>query len=177
MIVQLNLVIDISPQLTHTLNMNNNLLAANIAAENRVNAYIRAVVPKMFEALKPFLGQKVVLATGELSAKVKKAMEPFLGWKLAENMQIYCYSSKYSLVYTFKTSEPTGDYGCTYREHSVYFGKIESNNIMSTFFDFKPENFPEYKIEEILATRAELEAAEKKVAAIKSKLPEFAQKY
>lgn len=157
--------------------MNNNLLAANIAAENRVNAYIRAVAPLMFEALKPFLGQKVILATGELSAKVKKAMEPFVGWKPTENMQIYRFSSYYSLVYVFKTSELTGNYGCTYREHSVYFGKIEGNNVMSEFYEFDPVNFPEYKLEEILNIRVELEAAEKKVAAIKSKLPEFAQKY
>lgn len=155
--------------------MNNNLLAANIIAENRVNAYIRAVAPLMFEALKPFLGQKVILATGELSAKVKKAMEPFVGWKEAEKIQIYRYSSNYSLLYVFKTSEPTENYGCTYRERSVYFGKIEGNNVMSEFFKFDPINFPQYKLEQILSIRAELEAAEKKVSEIKSKLPDFAQ--
>ncbi len=150
-------------------------LAAKIAAKNRVNAAIKEKAPQIFAAIQPFLGKKVVLASGSMSAKFKEVLEPFLGWKEAEKLQIYTHSLGYSVALCFKTSENIeGRSSCIYQESTVYFADLK-DGVLTSFYPFAPENFKsDYCLDEITATLAELKTAEGKVSQIKSKLPSFA---
>lgn len=153
-----------------------NELAAKIAAKNRVNAAIKEKAPQIFKAIEPFLGKKVVLASGLMSVKLKEVLQPFLDRKEGENLQIYTNSLSYSLSLIFKTSENVeGKQWCIYQESSVYFADIK-DGVLASFYPFKVEDFrSNYELNEILATLAELKAAEEKVSQIASKLPCFVQ--
>ena len=157
------------------MNVNRVQLAAKILAKNRVNAKIKEVAPAIFAALKPFEGKKIVLASGELAASVKKAIEGFCGWKADEKIQIYKNSLGYSFSLNFKSSENYSEFSCIYQESTVYFCDI-TDGVLSRFYPFEPENFrSDYKIEEITAIQEELEIAQKRLDSVKSKLPAFAQ--
>lgn len=156
--------------------MNNKELQAAIIAKNRVNTYIKTVAPSIFAALKQFEGKKVILVNGDLSAKVKEALAPFLGWKPEEKMQIWKNNSGYSLSFTFKTNEHYSEFSVVYQESSVYFADL-NNGILTKFYTFDPNNYrSDYYLEEILLSQKELEEAEAKVSEIQSRLPAFARK-
>ncbi len=154
--------------------MQNNL-SAKIKAVNRVHAYIKAKAPAMIEALKPFVGKKVFLASGEVSAKVREVLAPFFAEAREHNVQIYRSSSIYSLAFVFKVSEPTGEFGCIYHEASVYMLDLERNSGTATkAYEFNPEHFPsKFQETDILALRKELEAAQAEVRRLESSLGSF----
>ena len=155
--------------------MNNKELVAKITAKNRVNTYIKSVAPSIFTALKQFEGKKVILANGELSAKVKEALAPFLGWKPQEKMQIWKSSSGYSFSFNFKTNEHHSEFSVVYQESFVYFADLD-NGILTKFYTFNPNNYrSDYNLDEILAIQKELSEAEAKVSSIRAKLPAFSQ--
>lgn len=153
-------------------------LAAKIIARNRVNAYIKQYAPQIFAALKPFEGKKIVLASGELAAPVKKAIQGFFGNIRVEDnktIQIYPGSLSYSFSLVFKTSEPYKEFSVVYQESFVYFANIR-DGILIDFYSFDAANYrSDYTLDEITAIQAELAAAEAKVDQIKGKLPPFAR--
>lgn len=149
----------------------NNKLTAKVAARNRVAAYVKEVAPQILAALTPFVGQKVELATGELSAKAKKALEPFLGNK--DKIQIYRGSSNYSLYFVFKTSESLPEYSCIYDEVSFYVGDL-SGGILTKINEFKPENYKsDWNAAEIAQTLAAAEAKRKEAQNLESSVYPF----
>jgi hypothetical protein len=152
-----------------------NKLSAKIKAVNRVNAYIKANAPAILEALKPFVGKKVTLATGELAAKVKDALAPFFEQARTNGLTVYRNSSRYSFSLVFKVSENCDSYGCVYHEASVYFLDLASDSGMATkAYEFNPENFKSDHDEvSILLTQKELEIAREEVRRLESKLGAF----
>lgn len=153
-----------------------NTLPAKIRARNRLHDSIKLLSPHILEALKPLVGQKIILATGELSAKAKTILNPFLA--TTPNLLIYRYHSKYSLVYIFKVDESIPDgYGCVYQEQSVYFGAIQPDSgILEKLYDFDPNNFKsDFKEEEIIQTRQQIGELEKQISNLKSKISYFGE--
>lgn len=155
--------------------MNNKELRAAIIAKNRVNTYIKTVAPSIFAVLKQFEGKKIILATGELSAKVREALNPFLGNK-ENGIQVWKSSSGYSFSLNFKSSEHYSEFSVVYQESSVYFADLD-NGILTKFYDFEPNYYrSDYNLDEILLIQKELEEAEAKVSEIQSRLPAFARR-
>jgi len=152
-----------------------NKLQAKIKAVNRVNAYIKANAPAILEALKPFVGKKVMLATGEMSAKLREVLSPVFDEGRRNNVQIYRNSSRYSLSLVFKVSENCDPYGCVYHEASVYLLDLASDSGMAQkSYDFNPENYKSDNDEiSILLTKKELETAREEVRRLESKLGTF----
>jgi hypothetical protein len=155
-----------------------NTLTAKVRARNYVNSQIREIAPKMIEALKPLVGKKIILATGELSAEAKKILKPFL--VSTPKLQIYRFSSNYNLVYIFKTSENDSEFSCVYQENSVYLGKIGaatsfgSNEILESLHDFNPTDYPiDFEAENILNTRKEIESLKSKISKLENNLAGF----
>lgn len=159
--------------------MNPKELQASIVAKNRVNDYVKQYAPQIFADLKQFEGKKIVLASGELAAPVKKAIQGFFGNIQVgggKTIQIYPNSLGYSLSLVFKSSENHSEFSCVYQESSVYFADL-NNGILTKFYEFTPENFrSDYFLEEILLIQKELEEAEEKVSEIQGKLPAFARR-
>lgn len=146
---------------------------AKIIARNRLNSQINIFAPVILENLKPFVGTKIILQTGDLAAKFKSAMEGILGFeKLAPKLQIYRFNLSYSFVLTFKTSEPTGEFGCVYQEESVIFGKLDGGILTSLEAEI-PQNKTDYSLEEIAQIRRELDIIESKKRELESKLAHF----
>lgn len=132
---------------------------AKITARNRVNSQVNELAPVMLEALKPFVNTKVTLQTGGFAAKIKSVLDCYLGNnKIFPKLQIYNYGSNYSLIFVFKTDEPTGEYGCTYQEESVYFGALDGH-VLKELTPFTPRR-TDYCLEEIEKWRAEYKRAD-----------------
>lgn len=145
---------------------------AKIIARNRVNTQVNELAPVILEAIKPFVGTKVTLQTGGFAAKIKSVLDSYLGWeKIYPKLQIYNYGSNYSLIFVFKTSEPTGGYGCIYQEESVCFGVLDGHNLkeLSPFALRQTD----YNLEEIESWRAEYERADKIKRKMESNLSHF----
>lgn len=149
-----------------------NSTQAKITARNRVNAQVNEVAPKILEALKPFVGKKVIVGANNLSAQLTKALEPFLGWqKVFPNPQIYRSSLSYILSFVFKTSEMDSKNTCVYQEEYVYFGNLEGANLKE-LIEFMPRK-TDFSLEEVEAVRAELTKLETRVGELNSKLAHF----
>jgi len=149
-----------------------NSTQAKITARNRVNTQVNEVVPKILEALKPFIGKKVIIGGNNFSAQLSKALEPFLGWqKVFPNLQIYRSSTTYSICFTFKTSENDSKNTCVYQEEYVYLGNLDGANLKD-LIEFTPRKI-DYNLEEIEAVRAELTKLEAQVSNLNSKLSHF----
>ena len=132
---------------------------AKITARNRVNSQVNELAPVILEALKPFVGTKVTLQTGGFAAKFKNIVDFYLGCnKIFPKLQIYRYNSNYSLIFVFKTDEPTGEYGCTYQEESVYLGALDGHTLKE-LTPFTPRK-TNYCPEEIESWRAEYRRAD-----------------
>src|SRR5574343_57589 len=146
---------------------------AKIIARNRLNSQINLFAPVILESLKPFVGTKIILQTGDLAAKFKSAMEGILGFeKLAPKLQIYRFNLSYSFTLTFKTSEPTGEFSCLYQEESVTFGRLDGGVLTSLESEI-PQNKTDYSLEEIAQIRRELDIIESKKWELESKLRHF----
>lgn len=145
---------------------------AKIIARNRLNSQVNELAPLILEAIKPFVNTKITLQTGGFAAKFKNIVDSYLGCnKIFPKLQIYRYNSNYSLVFVFKTSEPTGDYGCIYQEESVYLGVLDGHNLKE-LIDFKPRE-TNYNLQDIEIWRAEYARADQIKRNMESKLSHF----
>ena len=152
-----------------------NSLSAKVKAVNRVNAYIAREGAAILEALKPFIGQKILLATGGVAHKVVKVLDDIEAKAKVAGLTVYLYPSQYSFILTFKGHESCEGYSCVYHEQSLYLLKLDSATGFATeTFDFNSENFPHsYTEAGIRELRAKLREAEDKVSSIKSALSNF----
>jgi hypothetical protein len=148
-----------------------NKLRAKITARNRVNAEAMRLAPLVQAAVTPLIGQKVQLANGEKSAKLKAAIAPFSYASL--NIQVW-FSVTYSLQMHVKTSEqPEGSYGCFYQEETVFLGDL-NNGTLSKLYDL-PKLRMDYTFDEITAARASVKQAREALRLEESKLVNFGE--
>lgn len=106
----------------------NNKLAAKISARNYVNSLANDLLPEILEAVKPFLGKKVALQTGGLSAKMNEALKPFRSSSVTNH--VWFSARTYTLEVNFRTCQGIvgGNGGCVYAEQAVQFAELERNN-------------------------------------------------
>lgn len=149
-----------------------NALQAKIAARNNLNAFIKHKVPEILEALKPLVGKKVVLGDGSLSKAAEKILNPIFE-SVRPKFQIFKSYSEYSLYLTFKTSEPTGEFGCVYQESTVNFGTLESG-VLTKLNEFSPEYYKsDYSYESVTAIQKEIEDLNNKRRQLESSIFHF----
>ena len=109
-------------------------LAAKVAARNIVNKTARDMLPAMLAALAPFVGQKVVLATGQLSAKVKAALpqsDHVPGSGYGTPQWWYDSGAGYTLRATVKVccgSEAKGYTSGHYAEQDISLGELDKHS-------------------------------------------------
>lgn len=105
----------------------NNKLAAKVSARNYVNSLANDLLPEILEAVKPFIGKKVALQTGGMSAKLDAALARFRSSTVTN--QIWFHARTYTLEVFFRTCQSVvGGNSCVYAEQAVTFAELERNN-------------------------------------------------
>lgn len=146
-------------------------LQAKCNARNRVHQELLDRTGAMIDALTPFIGQRVRIATGQIAEKVKRALPalpstvPLTGWYTCSN---------YGLRVELKTCEPSGEYACCYAEISFTLADIENGILKSVNSAAEAKHFrTDYTPFEIETLREELRKAEDESSRIELKLYHF----
>lgn len=101
-------------------------LETRIAARNEVNAIAIEYTAKCRLALAPLIGQQIILASGQNSAKFRKICDAFA-------LPVACYISTgrgYSVTANFKVCKTT-DAGTFYAEATLYLHDIKNGVMMA----------------------------------------------
>lgn len=150
-------------------------LEAKVAARNRVNALALEMVPTMVEALRPFVGQKMLNQGNVISAKVKLALPaPQSG----AQKWFWYQPSPYSFRVNFKADELySGNFGenicAAYAEQSFTIGEIEGQTLKAVCNGHTART--DYAVEEVIKARAEIRSAKEALSAAESKLCGFGE--
>lgn len=154
------------------------LLEKKVHAINEVQRLAVLNFNHILPLLKEFEGQKIILASGNKSAKFKNAIE-FLkdepkkfGEDYAKLHWCMFDISSYSVWIKVSCSFKDSEHSCFYEEQSIYVGKME-NGVLTEVVDNKAPEFDIYKVGEVKALMIEKKRIEDELSAIKSKLRKF----
>lgn len=153
--------------------------AAKVRGQNEINAFFNKNVPLILARLKPFVGQKVILAAGGFTVKFREALAAIqaeIGTPKGFRWNIYS-SHGYSLwLEGDKTVDVPGECGCHYMKQSYCLGNIENGCILKELYD-GADRLPNFKtdftVEGILATLKEADELETKVRALRFSVEPF----
>lgn len=146
------------------------MLAAKVAARNKVHATLRAAADAYFALARKFDGKKIRKATGEFTKEFKAALPSCA-------MGDYWNRSDYWLSFVFKVCEQ-GPRSCTYAEASLYIGDMEGQTLKAGDYAarFNPDNYrTDYTEAEVHGARAAVKAAESALRAAQSRLSYFGE--
>lgn len=154
------------------------LLDKKVHAINEVQRLSVLNFSHILPQLKEFEGQKIILMSGNKSAKFKNAIS-FLtdepkGFKDDYARLHWCMLdiSSYSVWIKVSCSFKDSDSSCFYEEQSIYIGKME-NGVLTEVVDNVAPEFDVYKVGEIRSLMNEKKRIEDELSAIKSKLRKF----
>jgi hypothetical protein len=150
-------------------------LEAKVSARNTVNRLALEKLPAMIEALKPFVGKKIMNQGAVISAKLKSALP---ATDNTPGFQSWYEATSYSLRLNCKVGELSpGRFGdnmvATYAEQSFTIGEIEDDGCTLKSVVNGQVARADYTVEEVLTARAEFKAAEAAKAAAEAKLYGF----
>jgi hypothetical protein len=139
-------------------------LAAKVAARNQLHQLIRHWVPRLHQVLAPFIGTRVVLAAGSLTAKVRKAL-PELPNTVDETVSLG--ADEYHVYARFKTCSGSplrgrdGSCGAAYAEETVYLACLKCDSgTLEKLLPSHPESCrTDHTEAEIIAARLRLKQA------------------
>lgn len=134
--------------------MKNTKLQARITGRNKVNSEVNRLTPLIQEAMKPFLGKKILLSNGRPTAKV----EAIISQVLKTDLQTYFIHSGYFFTYGIRAVENSfndGHNGCFYAEGVIYIGRLEYG-VLKEFYIENPTRRTDYTEKEILDARIEV---------------------
>ncbi len=144
-------------------------LKAHVDAVNECNRLIKLNAPAILEALRPFIGQKVIKATnGELLKKVKATMP--------RHADFWIQCNAYSIIMQVKTCFSAGDHAI-YHSASVYVGKVGyTGGVLESLYDFTPSQYRTgWTPEEVTKLRETLRAAKENVTRANAALFSFGE--
>jgi hypothetical protein len=149
-------------------------LDLKVRAVNKAHAEILRLWPLLVQALTPFIGQKIELASGDLSAKVKKALPEFPN---TTTLRIYRKAQVYSLIFGVYASEwersnvpHHSDDGGSY-ERTLYVGHLTSDGTLESFYPFDPEEYrTDWTVEEVKALREDYQTKKRAADTARNKL-------
>lgn len=155
--------------------MRNEEINAKVKARNRLNAEIFNIIPDVFTALAPFVGQKIVLASGGLSQKVKHALP-----KLPNTVGLSAHynAGRYSFTVYIKTCEMVNDTTCTYSDRNIYVADVneagELIRLHGSVLAKLHEDYPTtYSPERVAELEVEIRKAEKHLNSLRSELSQI----
>lgn len=153
--------------------------AAKVRGQNAINAFFNKNVPLILARLKPFVGEKVVLATGGFASKFAKLLVEIreeIGEQEGFRYRIYS-SHGYSLwLEGDKCEGVPGDSGCHYMKQSFCLGNLVNGMILKELYntaDRLPDFKTDFTVEGILATLKEAEELETKARNLKHSIDPF----
>lgn len=152
----------------------NNKLAAKIIARNYVNCLANDLLPEILEAVRPFVGQKVIRKTGGMSGKLDAALGTF---RYSAITNIWFNVGTEHLKVTFKTRQVIvdGNGGCVYAEQAVTFAGLEDGNgVLKELYPTEPFR-TDFTVEEIETARKRLRIARNAAYAAELKLGGFGE--
>lgn len=154
------------------MNSREETLKAKVGAVNKANAYANKIYPLLVEAFKPFVGAKILKVDGTF---LKSVAEKVPGFESSVWLNVYRYSSEYSLVFVVKTCESLPPHSCVYHEVSLYVGEFKGA-VLSKVNDDKPFNLrTDYTPEEITAKRVAWESAKRVADELHGELHPFGE--
>ncbi len=135
------------------------VLAAKVEARNKLNKNILEQVPKLIEALKPFVGKKIKLATGGFT----KTIQVCFPSGTVDDVQFFLSSSsRYSVYAHFRTSVNTPT-RTVYAENEVAIGGMSDGQTLEKVCEFLPVYYrTDYTEGEVTEHRASVEYHEDK---------------
>ena len=146
-------------------------LAAKVAAFNSAHKEANRLVPLVLAALAPFVGQKVMKATGGMMQKVKEALPEMPN---TVPLSIWLRDSHgYSLILNVKACQSYGDHFCTYAEACPYVAELK-DGILSKLYDFTPYR-TDFTAGEVLEKRETLAKAKQAARDAESALYPFGE--
>lgn len=159
-------------------------LEARVACRNCSNALLIAYVRKYREALTPFIGQKIYKTDGTFLAKVAKELpkiphsNPTIddSGKPRMGINAYVHHGAYSLTLRITASIPVyfhGNLTSVSLEGMAWIANTRGDTLEG-FPDINPDDYrTNITAEEILAARAEEQAAQQALRAANAKLLDF----
>jgi len=129
-------------------------LTAKIEATNAANAALNEFAPKVIEALKPFVGQKILVASGGFTAKVAKVLPALPN---SHNLMLWISVSRYSICLYSKANRPNSGFSVVYAERGGFVAEIDGANLTKVL-EFQPVK-ADYKKDDILAAREQVKKA------------------
>lgn len=149
-------------------------LAAAITSQNEVNRCVNEFAPKLRQAMRSFIGKKVINADGSRTEAVEKALDGILPAVTAKFQHQRMPDLQYIFYVDTFYAYPGETYGSSIRKSaSFYIGKVSITNILESVEEKDPQLKTDYKAEDILKLREEQRAAEKALDEIRSKLGHF----
>ncbi len=121
--------------------------AAKVRGQNAINAFFNKNVPLILARFKPFVGEKVVLASGGFANKFRQALAEIqaeIGTPAGFRWHIYS-SHGYSLwIEGDKCEDVPGECGCHYQKQSYCLGNLENGMILKELYD-SADRLPNFK--------------------------------
>lgn len=153
------------------------LLEKKVHAINEVQRLAILNFEHIVPILKTFIGQKILLASGDKSAKLKKALS-FLdeqpkqfGTDYARLHWCMLDINTYSVWMKVSCSFKDTDSSCFYEDVSIYIGKME-NGIL-TEVETEAPKFETYNVQDVKTLMNEKKQVEDQLSNLKSKLHKF----
>jgi hypothetical protein len=159
--------------------MNTIRLSAKVQARNESNAAALRYAPAILEMLTQFIGKSILLRTGGRSAKLDKAITALDLPNYSNTnrkVQVVIRVERYWFRADFNTTV-LHDEGCEYSTTTVTLGTVEDYTLTRVSPNPKPENTrTDFTVAEILAARAEVEAAQFALRTAEHKLCGFGER-
>ena len=135
-------------------------LNEKIEAINTRNKFINEFVPKAQDIVRPYIenNKKLFLKDSSFIKKVHEEIYKLINELSSKSIRCYFRGGDYSKSFECDISYKTGEYGCDYLKHSIWFISNEG-----TLYDFKPLK-DNYTVEEVLNSQTEID---KRLEAIK----------
>ena len=151
-------------------------LEAKVGARNQVNRAAQSFYPAAIEALRPFIGQKVLNQGHVKSAKLVAALSKFPNTPalyIHYSANAYGISMEVKVCVSFENCFGGHGSAC-YAEQSVFLGKIE-NHVLTKLLPAPTELRTDYTVEEIIQYRNELAEARKAMHRAEHKICHFGE--
>jgi len=145
-------------------------LKAKIEAKNKTVLFILEHAPKLLEYGRAFVGKQIIRATD--NSFLKKFEIKSLLSETSTQLHWYFQISNYSVSLVVRCYEMDDKQCSQSMETTVYLFELSGGNL-EKLYDFNPESFRTFNVQEILDARKKLEQAEKAVSEALSAVGDF----
>lgn len=146
------------------------VLEVRVEGVNLANAEANRLRPLLVEAMRPFVGQKVIRQAGGLMDKVSKIVEPLLK---TDDRRLHIYRSSSSLMWYVKTCVNINGIAY-YHESPVYVGDLRGGILEKVIDDYEPMR-TDFSAAEITEAREAYKLAKEAADKAQSKLFPFGE--